>query len=257
MSNILNEIFAHPYRDPSAIAPPINAEEFDKVIFSRRSVRKFTDKKIPPEIMNRIFAAALLAPNSSNLQPWEFYWIRNADMKIKLIPIFLDQQAIKTSTEFVIAVARTKTWKRNAQIMLKTLGEMPQSPQLVFDYYKKIVPLAYTIGFFGILGFLKKILLSTMGLFKPTPRECTSKSDLQIWAVKSTALACENLMLAARAYGFDSCPMEGYDSKRLKKVLKLPSDAVPVMGLALGERSKEGIYGPQIRFNANLFIHEV
>ena len=30
------------------------------------------------------------------------------------------------------------------------------------------------------------------------------------------ALACENLMLALRAYGYDSCPMEGMDSKRIK-----------------------------------------
>ena len=36
---------------------------------------------------------------------------------------------------------------------------------------------------------------------------------MAVWAHKSTALACENLMLSLRAYGYDSCPMEGMDSK--------------------------------------------
>ncbi|MNT07879.1 putative NAD(P)H nitroreductase MhqN [compost metagenome] len=131
---------------------------------------------------------------------------------------------------------------------------MPPSALL---YYQKIVPLAYTVGPFGILGFFKKIVLFARGLFMPTPRECTSQEDVNIWAVKSTALACENIMLTARALGFDSCPMEGMDSRRVRKILNLPSDALIVMGIALGERSPEGVYGPRFRFSKERFIKKV
>ena len=55
------------------------------------------------------------------------------------------------------------------------------------------------------------------GIKKPTPREPYNKRGMAIWAHKSTALACENLMLSLRAYGYDSCPMEGINSKRIKK----------------------------------------
>ena len=96
-----------------------------------------------------------------------------------------------------------------------------------------------------------------MGFFKPVPREPTSKSDMKIWASKTCALACENLMLAFRAYGFDSCPMEGLDSKRVAKILNLPSDAFVVMAISAGKRSDKGVYGPRIRFPKEKFIFEV
>ena len=39
--------------------------EFFKVVEKRRSVRKFTDKEVPEEIMRKCLKAATLAPNSS------------------------------------------------------------------------------------------------------------------------------------------------------------------------------------------------
>ena len=44
----------------------IDVANFRKVIESRRSVRKFTDKAIPTEILDDCLDLALLAPNSSN-----------------------------------------------------------------------------------------------------------------------------------------------------------------------------------------------
>ena len=43
---------------------------------------------------------------------------------------------------------------------------------------------------------------------------------MKIWQ-KTTALACQNLMLSLRAFGYDSCPMEGIDSARIKRLLNL------------------------------------
>lgn len=96
-----------------------------------------------------------------------------------------------------------------------------------------------------------------MGFFKPVPREPTSNSELKTWAVKTTALACENLMLSLRAAGYDSCPMEGFDGVRVKRILQLPTDAVIVMGISAGKRADNGVYGPQLRFDEDRFIHEV
>ena len=135
------------------------------------------------------------------------------------------------------------------------MGE--KAPKSVKKYYGKIVPLAYRQGFLSIRGYLKKIAMEIRGIKKPTPREPYSKRGMAVWAHKSTALACENLMLALRAYGYDSCPMEGIDSKRIKKLLELKKPAEISMVLSAGKRAENGVYGKQVRFNSKYFIHEL
>jgi nitroreductase len=80
---------------------------------------------------------------------------------------------------------------------------------------------------------------------------------MRVWAHKSTALACENLMLSFRAFGYDSCPMEGMDERRVQKLLGLPRSAEVCMVISAGKRAKHGIYDQQFRMDQSLFIFEV
>ena len=43
-----------------------------EAIHTRRSIREFENKAIPPEILKKIVAAAMAAPSAGNAQPWEF-----------------------------------------------------------------------------------------------------------------------------------------------------------------------------------------
>lgn len=239
----------------------VDLQAFKNIVYSRRSVRIYEPVPIPEAVVYECLDMALKAPNSSNLQPWEFYWVRTAQKKRDIIEACLSQPAAATASELIVCVARIKTWKRNRDLLVHELQKLKEQgtnvPNSVFNYYLKVVPLAYTQGIFGFFGFCKKILISIIGLRRIIPREPTSVSQLKTWAIKSTALACENLMLAFRAYGFDSCPMEGYDSVRVKKVLNLPSDSEIVMIISAGKRNPERMYGPQIRLDKNLFIKEV
>ena len=62
-------------------------------------------------------------------------------------------------------------------------------------------------------------------------------------------------MLSMRAYGYDTCPMEGMDSLKVKKILNLPRRAQISMVIGAGKRDrKKGVIGDQIRFDNNLFI---
>ena len=99
------------------------------------------------------------------------------------------------------------------------MGE--KAPKSAIKYYSKIVPLAYKQGIFSLRGFLKKIAIEIRGIKKPTPREPYNKAGMAIWAHKSTALACENLMLSLRAFGYDSCPMEGIEHDAYDNILSL------------------------------------
>ena len=252
---ILNKLFkdSNTYVEE---AIKVNKEEFIKVVESRRSVRIYNDSKVKEEDMLECLELSLLSANSSNLQPWEFYWVRDLEKKNKLIDYCLGQPAAKTAQELVVCVARPDSWKKNTQTMLDMFKDK-ELPKAVESYYTKIVPLAYNQGFLGLFGLIKKISTFLIGLKKSIPREPTSISDMNVWAQKSTALACQTLMLALRAFGYDSCPMEGIDSYRIKKLLKLPKTAQICMVISAGKRASNGVYGKRFRLNKDEFIKVV
>ncbi len=253
--NILSKA---PETDYVEKAPEIDEKEFQKVIDSRRSVRVFDETPIPDAVMRRCLQNALLAPNSSNLQSWEFYRVLTPEKREALVKACLDQVAAKTAAELVVIVARTATWRAHAKEMLALFAKSKNRvPKAAYSYYKRIVPFVYSMGFLGTLGMLKRILFFFKGLTSPIIREPVNRWHIKTWAVKSTALGAENLMLSLRAYGFDSCPMEGCDSRRIRKILGLPRDAVVVMVIAAGKRGPGGIYGERIRFDSERFIREV
>ena len=112
-------------------------------------------------------------------------------------------------------------------------------------YYAKAIPLVYK-DFFGILSFSKYIFAYIVGIFKVMYRQLRS-SDTRIVAHKSAALASQNFMISMSGFGYDTCPMEGFDSLKLKKLLKLNMKSEINMVIGCGIRSEEGVYGKRFR----------
>ncbi len=240
------------------VLKPVDPQQFRHVVENRRSVRKYSNEPVPDAVIEDCLDLALLAPNSSNLQAWEFYWVKSPDKKKKLVEYCLSQNAARTAAHLVVAVARIDRIHANRKQMLSVLASTGAPvPKMLTDYYEKLVPFVYGRGFFSLFAPVKWFIFSVVGLFRPTPREPLGKGDLQLWAAKTTALACENFMLAVSAHGYDTCPMEGLDSARVKKLLKLPSSSIVVMAISVGKRVPEGVYGPRIRFPKEQFLHRV
>lgn len=237
-------------------APATDAGAFYEVVDSRRSVRIYADEPVPEEVVRRAMDAALKAPNSSNLQVWEIHWVRSAEKKAKLATYCLGQPAATTAQELFIFVARPDLWRRNNDRMIAHLRSNPKTPEKAFQYFEKITKLVYNQGPFGIFRPFKWIWFTVRGWGQPTPREPISLAHMDVWAHKTTALACQTFMLAARAEGFDSCPMEGLDSKRVKRLLGLPRRAGVTMAISMGKRAEGGIYNERFRFDQKDFIHE-
>jgi len=229
-------------------------ESFDRVVRQRRSVRIYDGSIVPESVIKDALENALLAPNSSNMQPWEFYWARSQEKKQKMVEYCLGQSAASTASEIVVAVARIDLIGKHQNQMLEILRKQNAHKNFL-AYYEKIVPFVYSSGILSCLAPVKWLIYSAMGLFKPIVREPLGKSDLRLWASKTTALACENFMLSITASGYDTCPMEGLDSKRVKKLLRLPSSSVIVMAISVGKRKDEGVWGERIRFPSEQFIH--
>lgn len=232
-----------------------NPLEFRKLVEARRSVRKYTAEPIPDEIVDDCLDLALLAPNSSNLQSWEFYRIKDLDIKRDIVTACFSQSAAKTAAELIVCVARRDTWRKHSKQMLNEFAKLPiETPKVVKIYYGKLVPFFYTVGWFNILTPLKWVFNTLVGMFKVVPRDPISSFGINTWAVKSTALACENLMLAFRSHGYDTCPMEGFDSWKVKKAMGLSCKAEIVMIISAGRRDKGGVYGPRVRFPRSQFV---
>jgi nitroreductase len=232
--------------------------EFFETINKRRSIRKYFPTPVPEEVVNKALDAALLAPNSSNMQPWEFYWVKDPQKKKQLVKLCFSQLAARTAAELIVVVARKDRWKRNQKLMLDDINKnSAMGTATKLKYYNIVVPLSYIQGWFSSLGIFKWIMMSIAGLFKVVPRGPFSNAELFNVLCKSTALACENFMLAITAQGFATCPMEGFDEKRVKKLLNLNRHCRVVMCISVGEEDPDGVFGERLRFDRNLFVHEV
>lgn len=221
----------------------------------RRSVRVYKNEAIDSEKVKQCLENAALAPTSSNLQLWEFYHVTDKSILKKLASACFDQPAAKTAQELVVIVTRKDLWKNRAKANINFLNDSFNKPNLeddlakrkkmATDYYKKLIPTIYA-DFLGILGCIKYVVFQIIGLFRPIYRQ-TRLSDMRIVAHKSAGLAAQNFMISMAAIGYDTCPMEGSDTLRVKRILKLPRGSEINMIIACGIREKNGVYGPRFR----------
>ena len=160
---------------------------------------------------------ATLAPNSSNMQLWEFIHVTDKKILKKIAYACFNQNAAKTSKNMVVFVARRDRWRSRAKENLNFLEnlfdkqekegvDVKKRRNLSRRYYKKIMPTIYS-DFFGLLGIYKNFypMLVCSDLYT----EKDLYSDLKVVTHKSVASAAQNFMLSTDEIGYDTCPMEG------------------------------------------------
>lgn len=239
-----------------------NANIFDEIVNERRSVRIFdAEAEFDSQSVHRSIERAILSPNSSNMQLWEFYRINSKEKLQKMTPICLGQNAAKTARELVVIVARKDLWrqrqKANLAEMKKIYGDRTdKQAKRAIRYYGSIMPRYYYNDPFGVWGFIKKSIFFFFGLKRPFIRHGNA-TDIRISVHKSAALAAQTFMLSMKAEGYDTCPMEGIDSLRVKKLLKLPRKAEIVMVIGCGPGSEKGVYSDRFRIPNEEVIFEV
>lgn len=226
-----------------------------EAIAYRRSCRVYKNEPIDTEKVKQCIKNAALAPTSSNLQLWEFYHITQPDVLKKLATACFDQNAAKTAQQMLVVVVRKDLWKQRAQSNIQFLNKAFDKPQLserelkrkkmASNYYSKLIPFTY-FDFLGIFGFLKYCLFQVVGLFRPIYRQVRN-SDMRIVGHKSAALAAQNFMISMAAIGYDTCPMEGSDTLRVKHILGLSRGSEINMVIGCGIKDESGIYGPRFR----------
>ncbi len=229
----------------------------EEVLNFRRSVRRYiTDKNLDTDKVRHCIELATLAPNSSNMQLWEFYHITDRELIRKLAHASLSQPAVATANQLVIFVTRQDLHRRRSKQIIEFEREniARNSPADSRErrikgreiYYNKAIPFLYA-RFFGLLGMLRKFITVSVSLFWPMFTH-SSEADQRVVLHKSCALAAQTFMIAMANEGYDTCPLEGFDSRRVKKLLKLPCSAEINMIISCGYRDGDkGIWGDRFR----------
>jgi nitroreductase len=227
----------------------------EEIINYRRSVRHYKDEPLNAEKVKHCIELATLAPNSSNMQLWEFYHVTDAATLKKLSVACLNQGAATTAQQMVVFVTRQDLYRKRAakildletQNILKNTPDVKQAKRIKTRklYYGKVMPFLY-MSFFGFLGIIRKIFVNIIGLFRPIVYQ-VSENDMRVVVHKTCALAAQTFMLAMANEKYDTCPMEGFDSKKVKGILKLPYGAEINMVVSCGIRDEHGVWGDRMR----------
>jgi len=229
----------------SGTGVPGSAAAFHEVAGSRRSIREFLPDAPPREVLDRCLDSALMAPSASNLQPWEFVVVRSPEARAEADRVCLDQKLLRSAPLLVAVITHRGTWKRNSRFILDTLRERGILRRSQERYWGRLIPWMYRQDPLGLFGAFKHAASRILSLFRPVPSFC-SKSDLRAMTHKSAALAAATFMLALRAEGYDSCPLEGFDPWRARKVLGLGAGAEVCMFLAVGRRTAQAVWWDRI-----------
>jgi len=195
---------------------------FSDVVKGRRSVRNYDPTfKISKEDMTELLTEALRAPSSSNVQPWRFLVIDSQELKDKLLPIAFNQQQVVEASA-VIAV----------------LGDL-ESYKLVDKIYNR----AYEAGYMP--EATKDAFISrTTQMYSSLPPDVARKI-----IYTDGGLVSMQLMLSAKARGYDTVPMGGYDAAKFVEAFGIGERYIPIMLIAIGKAAKEG--HPSVRLTVD------
>lgn len=190
-------------------------QDFQEVLKSRRSVRYYDSTvKISREEMTQMLEEASLAPSSVNLQPWRFIVIQSPEAKAKLLPL------AKFNTNQV----------ETSSAVLAVFGDL-NFP----DYAEEIFSDAVKLGYMS-QEVKDQRLASYLPLLNSLPVEKRRDSVLI-----DAGLISMQFMLVARAHGYDTNPIGGYDKEQIAEAFGLdPERHVPVMLISIGKADKAG-----------------
>lgn len=188
--------------------------DFSDVMFNRHSVRQFDPEvKIDRDELQAMIKDATTAPSACNLQSWHFVVIDTPAGKadLKKAAMKFNYPQIDSASAIVFIAGDTK------------------SHEVYRDVWQKV----YEAG-----KISKEKLDSILNTFLPL-YEHADQNFLMLDATLDGAMVGMQLLLAARAHGYEANAFSGYDFKTIIPSLGLDRTRfVPVMGVAIGKPAK-------------------
>jgi nitroreductase/dihydropteridine reductase len=183
--------------------------EFRDAIMQRWAAKRFDDRRVPDEMIDRLLEAVRLAPSGLNIQPWKIKLVTDPALKEELSAAAWDEPQIKSCSHLLVFCADTDY----AGLVTRLLAGMKANdvPEKVYDVVKGIA-------------------------------EDMAHMPADKWfayAQSNVYLAVCYALLAATDLGFDSCPMTHFSPDEFARILALPANLVPVLLCPVGYAAHE------------------
>lgn len=194
--------------------------DFKDIILNRRSIRKYKkDQKVSNETIKAIFELALRAPSANNLQPWHFRVIASDEAKATYSHLFPWNRSQYETSAFMVIIFVDKGFALNAEAI-----------------YDKQVSLG------TMTTEVRDRQLASFKLNQPDELSTIKTAYLD------AGLLAMNLMLSARSFGLDTCPIGGFNKKDAPIEFNL-SDKEAVMAISFGVKDDEGYTSIRLTFD--------
>jgi nitroreductase len=192
---------------------------FLQIVAERRSTPAFDGTPVADGDLDAILAAGLQAPSSYNLQPWRFVVVRSAEGRRRLRMACFNQGKVEEAPVVIVGCGDADGWRNgdlDEMLRMGREGGMPES-------------------------FLEQMRSSVPVYMREHP-------NMAAWLNRQVMLAFATMMWAAESLGYDTAPMEGFETEKVREALKLPLSYEPVALLAVGHAKGQGKYNGG-RFN--------
>ncbi|MCX8167248.1 MAG: NAD(P)H-dependent oxidoreductase [Candidatus Micrarchaeota archaeon] len=182
------------------------------LVKSRYATKVFDGKEVQEEKIQKILELVRLAPSSFNIQPWKIVIVKDRKLKEELKKASYNQEQITSCSHLLVFCADTDTEALINKIENDLKNKLPKEK---LEAYLNM-----------LRGFVQSL----------------DKNSKLAWLQKQVYIAAENAMLAAKALDLDSCPMEGFEPDKYKKILQLNDNLVPTVLVPVGyakDKAKE------------------
>ncbi|MCM3127087.1 MULTISPECIES: nitroreductase family protein [unclassified Paenibacillus] len=193
----------------------VQNNDFTDIVKGRRSVRNYDESyKISREEIKEMISEASLAPSSANMQPWRIVIVDTSEGKDKLTPLVQFNTLQNNSSSAMLLIFGDTQSYLYAEEIYNTAVEQGKMPPDVRD----------------------RQLETILSIF-PT---LTKEMKVEIAKIDSSLFAMQ-LMLVARAHGYDTNPMAGFEADQLARAFDLDEERyIPVMMISIGKAKEEG-----------------
>ncbi len=191
--------------------------EFSEIVMKRYAAKKFDGKRIPEAKVKELEEMIRYSASSFGLQPWKVKVVSDQETKDKLMAASWNQPQVGTASHVLVFCAD------------EDIGAL--ITKLEAALIKAGSPKESLKGYVDVMrGFAEG-------------KDSTARLA---WAQKQAYIALGNALNGAKALGFDSCPMEGFDPAQYSKILGLPENLVPSVVCPIGYAADTP--RPKVRF---------
>ena len=189
--------------------------DFNEIVFGRKSIRAYDETvKISQEEMLEMIAEAIKAPSSVNMQPWRFVVVESEEAKTKLLPLVrFNGNQNNTSSAMVLIFGDMNCHEYGEEIYGQAVAEGKMPSEVRDQQLAAILP--YYQNF--------------------------TKQEMNDVVKIDSSLAAMQFMLVARAHGYDTNAIGGFEADQLAEAFDMDKERyVPVMILSVGKAVDQG-----------------